>query len=99
MKVPRIQILTIRDVLAGKRVMHPRVAPAETFKSAPKHAKDDAHKRRSASEHTSYSPKSIPTNPSQRSVLSLPPGEQKGENQGDITVTSARWPGKNFYLA
>jgi hypothetical protein len=48
MKVPRIQILTIKDLLAGKQVMHPRVAPAETFKAAVKHDHDDKPKKKKA---------------------------------------------------
>ena len=34
-KYPRIQILTIEDLLAGKQVAHPRLLDA-TFKKAPK---------------------------------------------------------------
>jgi len=34
LRVPRVQILTIEELLAGKQVEYPRVAPEETFKRA-----------------------------------------------------------------
>jgi site-specific DNA-methyltransferase (adenine-specific) len=37
---PRVQILTIAELLAGKTVEYPRVAPAATFKKAARQSKD-----------------------------------------------------------
>jgi site-specific DNA-methyltransferase (adenine-specific) len=34
MKCPRVQILTIEELLEGKQVSYPRLAPAGTFKAA-----------------------------------------------------------------
>ena len=39
--VPRVQILTVKDLLEGKQIEYPRVAPAETFKRAARLRKDD----------------------------------------------------------
>lgn len=39
--VPRVQILTIKELLEGKQIEYPRVAPAETFKRAARLRKDD----------------------------------------------------------
>jgi site-specific DNA-methyltransferase (adenine-specific) len=38
-KYPRLQILTISDLLAGKGLLYPRYAPAATFKKAPRQSK------------------------------------------------------------
>lgn len=38
-RVPKIQLLTISDLLAGARVALPRLAPIDTFKKAPKQRK------------------------------------------------------------
>jgi hypothetical protein len=43
-RFPRLQILTIADLLAGKEVQYPRVAPAATFKAAEPQAKSDFRK-------------------------------------------------------
>jgi hypothetical protein len=40
--VPRIQILTLKELLEGKKPQYPRVAPDATFKNAPKQAKAGA---------------------------------------------------------
>ena len=34
-KIPKIQILTIEDLLGGKRIELPHYSPAESFKKAP----------------------------------------------------------------
>jgi site-specific DNA-methyltransferase (adenine-specific) len=39
---PRLQILTISDLLAGKELLYPRYAPAATFKKAPRRRKGPA---------------------------------------------------------
>ncbi len=38
--VPGVQILTIKEVLEGKKADYPRIAPEETFKKAPKQTKE-----------------------------------------------------------
>ncbi len=42
MQFPRLQILTIEELLAGKQVEYPRVAPSETFKKADRKRKGPA---------------------------------------------------------
>jgi hypothetical protein len=66
MKVPRIQILTAKDLLEGKQVNHPRVAPPDTFKGA-----------KPASEENGRSKKNLRFGhvPEQRSLLE--PDEKK----------------------
>ena len=45
-KFPRLQILTVAELLAGKEVQYPRVAPAATFKVAePKTKQKDTRTR------------------------------------------------------
>jgi len=41
---PRVQILTVKELLAGKEVQYPRVAPAVTFKAAEPRVKGDQRK-------------------------------------------------------
>lgn len=41
-KYPKLQILTISDLLAGKNLLYPRYAPAATFKRAPRKKKGPA---------------------------------------------------------
>jgi hypothetical protein len=36
---PRLQILTIRELLEGKEALYPRMAPPATFKRAQRHRK------------------------------------------------------------
>jgi hypothetical protein len=43
-RFPRLQIFTIADLLGGKEVQYPRVAPAATFKAAEPQAKHDFRK-------------------------------------------------------
>jgi hypothetical protein len=38
-KYPRLQILTIQEVLDGKVARYPRMAPADTFRRAKRHKK------------------------------------------------------------
>jgi site-specific DNA-methyltransferase (adenine-specific) len=40
-KIPKIQILTIKDLLDGKRIDLPPYSPIESFKKAPKQHKGD----------------------------------------------------------
>jgi site-specific DNA-methyltransferase (adenine-specific) len=39
LQFPRLQILTIEDLLAGKKISYPRIAPDATFKKAPRQRK------------------------------------------------------------
>ncbi len=41
-KYPRLQIITISDLLTGKGLLYPRYAPAATFKKAPRQKKGPA---------------------------------------------------------
>jgi site-specific DNA-methyltransferase (adenine-specific) len=43
---PRIQILTIRELLEGKEAQYPRIAPAATFKRAQRHRKSTENQQR-----------------------------------------------------
>jgi hypothetical protein len=47
MKCPRLQVLTIEEILAGAKVLYPRVAPPQTFKAAEPREKygEDKQKR------------------------------------------------------
>ncbi len=42
---PKIQILTIEEILNGKQIEYPRVAPDVTFKKAPRQSKSDEEKQ------------------------------------------------------
>ena len=42
---PRIQILTIRELLEGKEAQYPRMAPPATFKRAQRHRRDSQQER------------------------------------------------------
>lgn len=44
-RVPRVQILTIAELLEGKKVLYPRVAPSETFARAAKQKKESGPKQ------------------------------------------------------
>ena len=44
-KYPRLQILTIEEILKGKQLEHPRVAPEITFKKAERISIDDGEQR------------------------------------------------------
>jgi len=43
---PRLQILTIRELLEGKEAQYPRMAPAATFKRAQRHRKSTEDQQR-----------------------------------------------------
>jgi len=44
-RYPRLQILTIKDLLAGRKVEHPRLGPPATFKRAPRRHKGEPPKQ------------------------------------------------------
>jgi site-specific DNA-methyltransferase (adenine-specific) len=46
-RVPRVQILTIAELLEGTQVLYPRVAPGETFARAPRQKKERGTKQAS----------------------------------------------------
>jgi hypothetical protein len=46
-RVPRVQILTIAELLEGTQVLYPRVAPGETFARAAKQKKESGPKQAS----------------------------------------------------
>jgi len=45
MSYPRLQILTIDELLAGKKLDYPRWAPNATFKKAPRQRKEPMGKK------------------------------------------------------
>ena len=46
-RFPRLQILTIEELLAGKRVEYPRLGPAATFKKAERRNKKNSNQMKS----------------------------------------------------
>lgn len=53
---PRLQILTISDLLAGKHLDYPRYAPAATFKKAPPPAQGPGPGGKTRASFTSRTP-------------------------------------------
>jgi len=55
-RVPRVQILTIAELLEGKKVLYPRVAPSETFARAAKRKKESGPKQASLKLRPAFGP-------------------------------------------